>query len=98
MAGRVPMGLSRTAVSKDMEAIFVQNLTYAADLLSKVEALLVKQKLNCINALKRGNRTLIRLLVNLISTYEPIQVIHRKSLDNSFLCITETEHFHFGRS
>lgn len=35
MAGRVPVGSNRAAVSKDMEAIFVQNLTYAADLLAK---------------------------------------------------------------
>lgn len=36
MAGRVPVGSHRTAVAKEMEAIFVQNLTYAADILSKV--------------------------------------------------------------
>ncbi|AWP11362.1 Hydroxypyruvate isomerase isoform 2 [Scophthalmus maximus] len=35
MAGRVPVGSHRTAVAKEMEAIFVQNLTYAADILSK---------------------------------------------------------------
>lgn len=36
MAGRVPVGSHRTAVAKEMEAIFVQNLNYAADVLSKV--------------------------------------------------------------
>ncbi|XP_071342898.1 putative hydroxypyruvate isomerase isoform X2 [Trachinotus anak] len=35
MAGRVPDGSHRTAVAKEMEAIFVQNLNYAADVLSK---------------------------------------------------------------
>ncbi|XP_069378747.1 putative hydroxypyruvate isomerase isoform X2 [Paralichthys olivaceus] len=35
MAGRVPVGSQRTAVVKEMEAVFVQNLTYAADILSK---------------------------------------------------------------
>ncbi|XP_070765276.1 putative hydroxypyruvate isomerase [Enoplosus armatus] len=35
MAGRVPAGSRRTAVAKEMEAIFVQNLSYAADVLSK---------------------------------------------------------------
>ncbi|KAM9357630.1 putative hydroxypyruvate isomerase [Symphorus nematophorus] len=35
MAGRVPVGSNRTAVAKEMEAIFVQNLNYAADVLSK---------------------------------------------------------------
>ncbi|KAF0042452.1 hypothetical protein F2P81_005984 [Scophthalmus maximus] len=40
MAGRVPVGSHRTAVAKEMEAIFVQNLTYAADILSKKEQVL----------------------------------------------------------
>ncbi|XP_032381684.1 putative hydroxypyruvate isomerase [Etheostoma spectabile] len=35
MAGRIPVGSHRVAVAKEMEAIFVQNLTYAADILSK---------------------------------------------------------------
>ncbi|XP_034439969.1 putative hydroxypyruvate isomerase isoform X1 [Hippoglossus hippoglossus] len=35
MAGRIPVGSHRKAVVKEMEAIFVQNLTYAADILSK---------------------------------------------------------------
>lgn len=35
MAGRVPGGSHRTAVAKEMESIFVQNLNYAADILSK---------------------------------------------------------------
>lgn len=35
MAGRVPMGSNRALVAKEMEAIFVQNLSYAADVLSK---------------------------------------------------------------
>uniref|UniRef100_A0A3Q4B2U9 Putative hydroxypyruvate isomerase n=1 Tax=Mola mola TaxID=94237 RepID=A0A3Q4B2U9_MOLML len=35
MAGRVPLGSHRTAVDKEMEAVFVQNLKYAADILSK---------------------------------------------------------------
>ncbi|KAE8293859.1 putative hydroxypyruvate isomerase [Larimichthys crocea] len=35
MAGRVPVGLQRTAVAKEMEGVFVQNLSYAADVLSK---------------------------------------------------------------
>lgn len=36
MAGRVPDGSNRTTVAKEMEAIFVQNLNYAADIFSKV--------------------------------------------------------------
>uniref|UniRef100_A0A4W6BVW3 Putative hydroxypyruvate isomerase n=1 Tax=Lates calcarifer TaxID=8187 RepID=A0A4W6BVW3_LATCA len=36
MAGRVPVGTNRMAVAKEMEAIFIQNLNYAADILSKV--------------------------------------------------------------
>lgn len=39
MAGRVPVGLQRTAVAKEMEGVFVQNLSYAADVLSKVRDL-----------------------------------------------------------
>ncbi|XP_026179181.1 putative hydroxypyruvate isomerase isoform X5 [Mastacembelus armatus] len=35
MAGRVPEGSQRTTVAKEMEAVFVQNLKYAADKLSK---------------------------------------------------------------
>ncbi|XP_072295254.1 putative hydroxypyruvate isomerase isoform X3 [Eucyclogobius newberryi] len=35
MAGRVPLGSNRADVAQDMERIFIQNLTYAADLLSK---------------------------------------------------------------
>ncbi|XP_060887452.1 putative hydroxypyruvate isomerase [Labrus mixtus] len=35
MAGRIPSGSNRALVAKDMEAVFVQNLTYAADVLSK---------------------------------------------------------------
>ncbi|KAF7644650.1 hypothetical protein LDENG_00218290, partial [Lucifuga dentata] len=35
MAGRIPEGSDRAAVAKEMEAIFVQNLNYAADMLSK---------------------------------------------------------------
>lgn len=35
MAGRVPAGSQRAAVVKEMEATFVQNLSYAADILSK---------------------------------------------------------------
>ncbi|KAG8003234.1 putative hydroxypyruvate isomerase [Nibea albiflora] len=35
MAGRVPVGSQRTAVAKEMEGVFVQNLNYAADVLSK---------------------------------------------------------------
>nr|XP_046248829.1 putative hydroxypyruvate isomerase isoform X2 [Scatophagus argus] len=35
MAGRVPVGSHRKDVAKEMEAIFVQNLSYAADILSK---------------------------------------------------------------
>lgn len=36
MAGRVPVGSQRSAVSQKMEDTFIQNLRYAADLLSKV--------------------------------------------------------------
>lgn len=36
MAGRVPLGSNRQAVFEEMEAVFVQNLNYAADILSKV--------------------------------------------------------------
>ncbi|XP_078416990.1 putative hydroxypyruvate isomerase [Cetorhinus maximus] len=35
MAGRVPVGLDRASVTKAMEATFVENLKYAADILSK---------------------------------------------------------------
>ncbi|XP_069007100.1 putative hydroxypyruvate isomerase [Embiotoca jacksoni] len=35
MAGRVPADSDRTAAAKEMEAVFVQNLNYAADILSK---------------------------------------------------------------
>ncbi|XP_017543187.1 putative hydroxypyruvate isomerase isoform X2 [Pygocentrus nattereri] len=35
MAGRVPAGLQRSATSMEMEATFVQNLRYAADVLAK---------------------------------------------------------------
>lgn len=35
MAGRVPVDSDRTAAAKEMEAVFVQNLSYAADVLSK---------------------------------------------------------------
>ncbi|KAM8874570.1 putative hydroxypyruvate isomerase isoform 2-T2 [Spinachia spinachia] len=35
MAGRVPDGSNRRTVAKEMETIFVQNLNYAADILSK---------------------------------------------------------------
>lgn len=36
MAGRIPAGASRSAVSREMEEVFVQNLRYAAEILSKV--------------------------------------------------------------
>lgn len=36
MAGRVPAGSQRTSVAREMEETFIQNLRYAADLLSKV--------------------------------------------------------------
>lgn len=39
MAGRIPVGSHRADVAKEMEAIFVQNLNYAADILSKVDDL-----------------------------------------------------------
>ncbi|XP_026049831.1 putative hydroxypyruvate isomerase isoform X1 [Astatotilapia calliptera] len=35
MAGRVPVDSDRATVAKEMEAVFVQNLKYAADILSK---------------------------------------------------------------
>ncbi|KAG7514377.1 hypothetical protein JOB18_031902 [Solea senegalensis] len=35
MAGRVPVESHRSAVAKEMEAVFVRNLSYAADVLSK---------------------------------------------------------------
>ncbi|KAM8746082.1 putative hydroxypyruvate isomerase [Acanthopagrus latus] len=35
MAGRVPLGSNRQAVAEEMEAVFVQNLNYAADVLAK---------------------------------------------------------------
>ncbi|XP_061593390.1 putative hydroxypyruvate isomerase [Cololabis saira] len=35
MAGRVPAGAQRAAVASEMEDVFVQNLTYAADVLAK---------------------------------------------------------------
>lgn len=40
MAGRVPVDSDRDTVAKEMEAVFVQNLKYAADILSKVSDLL----------------------------------------------------------
>uniref|UniRef100_A0A8B9LKL2 Putative hydroxypyruvate isomerase n=1 Tax=Astyanax mexicanus TaxID=7994 RepID=A0A8B9LKL2_ASTMX len=36
MAGRVPTGTARPAIAVEMEATFVQNLKYAADILAKV--------------------------------------------------------------
>lgn len=36
MAGRVPVGSLRAAVAQQMEDTFIQNLRYAADVLSKV--------------------------------------------------------------
>lgn len=36
MAGRVPLGTDRAAVAGEMETIFIENLRYAADLLSQV--------------------------------------------------------------
>lgn len=36
MAGRVPVGSQRIAVAQEMENTFIQNLRYAADVLSKV--------------------------------------------------------------
>ncbi|XP_015251620.1 PREDICTED: putative hydroxypyruvate isomerase [Cyprinodon variegatus] len=35
MAGRIPAGASRSAVCREMEEVFVQNLRYAAEILSK---------------------------------------------------------------
>ncbi len=46
MAGRVPLNSNRTAVAKEMEAVFVQNLNYAADVLSKVGDVFVQQNYN----------------------------------------------------
>lgn len=36
MAGRVPQGADRTALAGEMEATFIENLRYAADLLAQV--------------------------------------------------------------
>lgn len=36
MAGRVPLGTERAAVAGEMETTFIENLRYAADLLSQV--------------------------------------------------------------
>lgn len=36
MAGRVPLGTDRAAVAGEMETTFIENLRYAADLLSQV--------------------------------------------------------------
>ncbi|MED6253357.1 hypothetical protein ATANTOWER_027452, partial [Ataeniobius toweri] len=36
MAGRIPVDAHRATVSREMEDVFVQNLSYAADILSKV--------------------------------------------------------------
>ena len=36
MAGRVPLGTERAAVAGEMEATFIENLRYTADLLSQV--------------------------------------------------------------
>lgn len=49
MAGRVPMGSQRKAVAKEMEAVFVQNLKYAADILSKVGDLYWATTLSTMN-------------------------------------------------
>ncbi|CAJ1064682.1 putative hydroxypyruvate isomerase isoform X1 [Xyrichtys novacula] len=35
MAGRIPVDVNRSQVAKEMETVFVHNLTYAADILSK---------------------------------------------------------------
>lgn len=40
MAGRVPVGSHRSTVAREMENTFIQNLRYAADVLSKVGGLL----------------------------------------------------------
>lgn len=40
MAGRVPVGSQRSTVAREMENTFIQNLQYAADVLSKVSGLL----------------------------------------------------------
>jgi len=47
MAGRIPVDSHRTAAAKEMEAVFVQNLSYAADVLSKV-GVCVQMSVMCI--------------------------------------------------
>uniref|UniRef100_A0A3P9H250 Putative hydroxypyruvate isomerase n=1 Tax=Oryzias latipes TaxID=8090 RepID=A0A3P9H250_ORYLA len=37
MAGRIPAGSSRASAAREMEAVFIQNLRYAADVLQKEE-------------------------------------------------------------
>lgn len=36
MAGQIPLGAEREAVSAEMEATFLENLRYAADILAQV--------------------------------------------------------------
>lgn len=38
MAGRIPIGAEREAVRAEMEATFIENLRYAADILAQVGA------------------------------------------------------------
>ncbi|XP_059504002.1 putative hydroxypyruvate isomerase isoform X3 [Stegostoma tigrinum] len=46
MAGRVPVDLDRTSVTKEMETTFIENLKYAADILSKEEMLGLIEPIN----------------------------------------------------
>lgn len=49
MAGRVPVDSHRHRVAQEMEAVFVQNLIYAADILSKVRDCSTHFTLSCVS-------------------------------------------------
>ncbi|KAL2301794.1 hypothetical protein Nmel_011190 [Mimus melanotis] len=46
MAGRVPLGTDRAAVAGEMETIFIENLRYAADLLSQEDMIGLLEPIN----------------------------------------------------
>lgn len=46
MAGRVPLGTERAAVAGEMEATFIENLRYTADLLSQEDMIGLLEPIN----------------------------------------------------
>ncbi|CAN2391717.1 Hydroxypyruvate isomerase, partial [Pristimantis euphronides] len=47
MAGRVPSGVERASVEKEMEETFIENLRYAADILNQAEITGLIEPINC---------------------------------------------------